>query len=232
MFMSKKPEKIIIEATDLHKIYYTGRIKLEAVSGVNLKVPSGGMIAIMGPSGCGKTTLLNCLSSLDDATSGEVKIDGQDLSSLNDNEKADLRANKMGFIFQSYNLLPVLSALENVELPLMVSGHNRKDARAKSKEALELVGLADWAQHRPPELSGGQSQRITIARSLINKPKIVFADEPTGNLDSKTSEQIMDLLCKLNKELKQTYVIVTHDSTIVKRADKIYEMESGKLRAV
>ena len=231
-FLLKDPDQIIIKAIDVHKIYYTGRIKLEALSGVNLKVPSGKMIAIMGPSGCGKTTLLNCLSTLDDVTSGKIEIEGQDLFSLSDNEKADLRSQKMGFIFQQYNLLPVLSALENVELPLMVSGHNRSDARTKAIEALELVGLSDWAQHKPPELSGGQSQRVTIARSLINKPKIVFADEPTGNLDSKTSGQIMDLLCKLNKDLKQTYVIVTHDSKIAKRADKIYEMESGKLKSI
>jgi putative ABC transport system ATP-binding protein len=219
----------IIEAIDVHKTYSTGKIQIEALRGVNLKIRAGDMVAIMGSSGCGKTTLLNCLSSLDEPTSGKTLIEGKDLSNLSDNQKSDMRAEKMGFIFQSYNLLPVLSALENVELPLMVGGFKKREARKKAYEALKLVGLEDWEHHKPAELSGGQQQRVTIARSLVNKPIIIWADEPTGNLDSKNSEQIMDLLCKLNKELDQTYILVTHDSKVASRADKIIKMENGRI---
>ncbi|UCH88834.1 MAG: ABC transporter ATP-binding protein [Thermoplasmata archaeon] len=227
--MKKTPGTLIIEATDLHKTYHTGKIQLEALKGVDLSVKAGEMVAIMGPSGCGKTTLLNCLSTLDVPSGGKVLIEGADLSALNEREKADLRANKMGFIFQSYNLLPILSAAENVELPLMVSGHNRNEARAKALEALELVDLTDWAQHKPSELSGGQQQRVTIARSLVNNPIIIWGDEPTGNLDLKNSQQIMKILKKLNNEQGQTYIIVTHDPNIARYADRTIKMESGKI---
>lgn len=219
----------IIEANNIFKIYDTGKVRVEALNGVNLKVRSGEMLAIMGSSGCGKTTLLNCLSTLDSLTEGTVLIEGMDLEKLSDNEKSDLRAKKMGFIFQSFNLLPVLSAVENVELPLMVGGMNRRAARTKASEALDKVGLSEWVYHKPAELSGGQQQRVAIARSLVNDPIIVWADEPTGNLDSENSGQVMDTLCKLNKDLDQTYVIVTHDSKVAGRADRIIRMESGKI---
>ena len=217
----------IIDAKDVHKTYDTGKIKVKALQGVNLKIEKGEMIAIMGPSGCGKTTLLNCLSGLDDLTEGTVIIEEQDVHAMKDNPRTEYRAKKMGFIFQSFNLLPVLTALENVELPLLVTGLTNKEAREKGEKALALVGLTEWKDHKPSELSGGQQQRVTIARSLVNNPTIVWADEPTGNLDSKNSQEIMDLILKLNKDNDQTFVIVTHDPAIGKMCQRIVEMKSG-----
>ena len=188
----------IITATGIHKIYDTGTVKVNALRGVNLTVERGEMVAIMGPSGCGKTTMLNCLSGLDEIESGQVVIDGVVLHDLPDDNRSDYRARNMGFVFQLYNLLPVLSAVENVELPLLVSGVRPAEARTRSMDLLELVGLSDRAQHLPGELSGGQRQRVTIARALVNNPSIVWADEPTGDLDSETASYIMDLMCKLN----------------------------------
>jgi putative ABC transport system ATP-binding protein len=217
----------IIDAKDVHKTYDTGKIQVKALKGVDLKIEKGEMIAVMGPSGCGKTTLLNCLSGLDDLTDGSVHLEGQDVHAMKDNPRTEYRAQKMGFIFQSFNLLPVLTALENVELPLLVGGMSNKEAREKGEKALALVGLTEWKDHKPSELSGGQQQRVTIARSLVNEPTIVWADEPTGNLDSKNSREIMDLLLKLNKENNQTFVIVTHDPAIGKMCQRVVEMESG-----
>jgi putative ABC transport system ATP-binding protein len=229
--MTKNQTSDIIEAVDVHKTYQTGKLDIEALRGVSLKVQTGEIIAIMGTSGCGKTTLLNCLSSLDDISSGKVMIEGKDLAALSDNAKADLRSKKMGFIFQSYNLLPVLSAVENVELPLMVGGFKRSEARKKAIESLELVGLDGREHHRPAELSGGQQQRVAIARSLINDPLIIWADEPTGNLDQENSGSIMELLSQLNKEHRQTYILVTHDPKVAKFADRTLKMESGRIVA-
>ncbi len=217
----------IIEAQNVVKTYDTGKIKVEALRGVNLMIEKGEMVAIMGPSGCGKTTLLNALSGIDDVDEGHITIEGKDLSVMSDNEKTDHRAKRMGFIFQAYNLMPVLTAVENVELPLLVSGVKRGVAREKALESLGTVGLTKWATHKPAELSGGQQQRVTIARSLVNEPAIVWADEPTGNLDSEISAQIMELLLKLNKKLDQTYVLVTHDPKVGKMADRIVRMENG-----
>lgn len=217
----------IIDAKDVHKTYDTGKIQVKALKGVNLKIERGEIIAIMGPSGCGKTTLLNCLSGLDDLTEGTVHLEGQDLHAMKDNPRTEYRALKMGFIFQSFNLLPVLTALENVELPLLVSGLSNKEAREQAEKSLALVGLTEWKDHKPSELSGGQQQRVTIARSLVNNPTIVWADEPTGNLDSKNSKEIMDLILQLNKENNQTFVIVTHDPAIGKICQRVIEMESG-----
>jgi putative ABC transport system ATP-binding protein len=185
------------------------------------------MVAVMGPSGCGKTTLLNCISGLDDLSGGEVYIRGRPLSKMSDRVRTKYRAEKIGFIFQSYNLLPVLTAAENVELPLLLSGKSPKDARKQAIESLRSVGLEEWQSHKPSELSGGQQQRVTIARSLVNKPEIVFGDEPTGNLDSEASKDVMLLLRKLNKENKQTFIIVTHDYNIGRMADKIVMMKDG-----
>ena len=175
--------RVIIKATDIHKTYMGGKIKVHALRGVNLTIQKGEMVTIMGPSGCGKTTLLNCLSGLDDVTRGTVEIEGKDLTSLSENERTAYRAHHMGFIFQFYNLLPVLTALENVELPLLISHEKPGIAHTKALDALQVVGLKGWENHRPAELSGGQRQRVTIARSLINDPLIVFGDEPTGDLD-------------------------------------------------
>jgi len=181
----------------------------------------------MGPSGCGKTTLLNCMSGLDDLSAGEVYINGKPLSQMKDRERTRYRAEKIGFIFQAYNLLPVLTSAENVELPLLLGGRSPKEARKLALEALRAVGLEEWSTHKPSELSGGQQQRVTIARSLVNRPEIVFGDEPTGNLDSESSKDIMALLRKLNKENKQTFIIVTHDYTVGRMADKIIMMKDG-----
>jgi putative ABC transport system ATP-binding protein len=217
----------IVSAKNIHKTYDTGKIKVKALRGVDIEIEKGEMVAIMGPSGCGKTTLLNCLSGLDDLTDGQVLIDGKDVHAMKDNARTDYRAKNMGFIFQSFNLLPVLTAVENVELPLLVSGVRLKEARKKAELALELVGLSEWKDHKPSELSGGQRQRVTIARSLVNEPTIVWGDEPTGNLDTENSNDVMELLIELNKKNKQTFVLITHDPSIGKRCQRTIEMESG-----
>jgi putative ABC transport system ATP-binding protein len=214
-------------AKALKKVYDTGKVKVEALRGVDLTVKEGEMVAVMGPSGCGKTTLLNCLSGLDDLTDGEVRIRGRPLTDMSDRERTRYRADKMGFIFQAYNLLPVLTAVENVELPLLLSGTSPKEARKLALESLDTVSLGDWRDHKPSELSGGQQQRVTIARSLVNKPEIVFGDEPTGNLDSEYSKEIMDLLKNLNKKNRQTFIIVTHDYNVGRMADRIVMMRDG-----
>ncbi|MFH1579178.1 MAG: ABC transporter ATP-binding protein [Thermoplasmatota archaeon] len=217
----------IIEVKAVKKTYDSGKVKVDALKGVNLSVKEGEMVAVMGPSGCGKTTLLNCVSGLDDLSEGEVYIRGKPLSKMSDRERTTYRAEKIGFIFQAYNLLPVLTSVENVELPLLISGTSPKEARKRALEALASVGLEDWQTHKPAELSGGQQQRVTIARSLVNKPEIVFGDEPTGNLDSEASKDIMDLLRKLNKQNKQTFIIVTHDYNVGHLADRIVVMKDG-----
>ncbi len=221
--------RTIIEAIGLRKVYDTGKVKVDALKGIDLAVARGEMVAIMGPSGCGKTTFLNCISGLDGFTAGDVIIEGVSITRMNDNRKTEYRAKRMGFIFQSYNLLPVLSAVENVELPLLVSGTRPKEARQRALRSLELVGLGDKAPQRPAELSGGQRQRVTIARSLVNDPAIVFADEPTGALDSESAGDIMDLLARLNREQGQTIVMVTHDPAVGARADRIVRFRDGAI---
>ncbi len=217
----------IIEVTGLVKTYDTGAVLVHALRGVDLSVQKGEMVAIMGPSGCGKTTLLNCISGIDDPTEGRILIEGTDLASLDDNSKTSYRAHRMGFIFQFYNLLPVLSAVENVELPLLVSGTPPAEGRERAIAALRRVGLEDWATHKPAELSGGQRQRVTIARALVNDPAIVWADEPTGDLDTKTADDIMSLMQELNREQQQTFVIVTHDPDIAARCHRTIHMVDG-----
>ena len=219
----------IVEAIDVVKTYHTGRVEVRALRGVSLSIRRGEMVAIMGPSGCGKTTLLNCLSGLDVIDSGRVIIDNTDLNTMSDNRKTEYRARNMGFVFQFYNLLPVLSAAENVELPLLVSGTSASDARKRALGALDTVHLADWAEHRPAELSGGQRQRVTIARALVNDPAIVWGDEPTGDLDSENAAEIMDLLGGLNRERQQTFVLVTHDPGIAQRTERIVRMSDGQV---
>ena len=219
----------IIEITDLVKTYETGEVQVRALRGVSLSVQPAEMVAIMGPSGCGKTTLLNTASGLDDPTGGSIFIEGTDLESLDDNTKTSYRAKRMGFIFQFYNLLPVLSSVENVELPLLVSGVAPSEARERAMAGLEQVGLTDWAAHRPGQLSGGQRQRVTIARALVNDPAIVWADEPTGDLDSVTANQIMDLLVDLNASHGQTFVLVTHGREIAERCHRIVHMRDGEI---
>ncbi len=222
-------QTMIIQAKNVKKIYRNGHLRVEALAGINMAIASGEMVAIMGQSGCGKTTLLNCLSGLDSVDEGDIFIRGDNLRDLSDNERTSYRARHMGFVFQDFNLLPVLTAVENVELPMLVSKVPSHKARKRALEVLDLVGLSDRAGHRPAELSGGQRQRVTIARALTNNPAIVWADEPTGNLDSETALEIMDLLATLNKENGQTFVIVTHALEVGHRADRIITMRDGHI---
>ena len=219
----------IIEATNVVKTYVSDNVEVRALRGVSLAVQPGEMLAIMGPSGCGKTTLLNSLSGLDEVDSGVISIAGQELARMNDKQKTAYRARNMGFVFQTYNLLPVLSAVENVELPLVVSGVDAAEARERAIAALELVGLPGRDNARPSQLSGGQRQRVTIARSLVNDPAIVWADEPTGALDSKTATEIIDLMVSLNQQRGQTFVIVTHDPGVGRRCHRIVRMSDGEI---
>lgn len=219
----------IIEARQVWKIYRSGYLRVEALRGIDMQVAEGEMVAIMGPSGCGKTTLLNCLAGLDSIDEGDIFIQGDNLRDLSDNERTTYRARHMGFVFQDFNLLPMLSAVENVELQMLVARVPGSKARKRALEMLDRVGLADRAHHRPAELSGGQRQRVTVARALTNDPAIVWADEPTGNLDSEAANDIMDLLSRFNRENGQTFVIVTHDLEVGKRTDRIIRMRDGSI---
>ena len=228
--MTKQTDaELAVDATGVHKTYDTGKVRVHALRGVDLKVKRGEMVAIMGPSGCGKTTLLNCLSGLDEVDAGEVLVEGVHLHHLPDDERSDYRARRMGYIFQLYNLLPVLSALENVELPLLVSGVSSREARRRALEMLDQVGLQDEAHRPPAELSGGQRQRVTVARALVNEPAVIWADEPTGDLDSETALGIMDLMCDLNRRNVQTFIVVTHAIEVGERADRIVRMRDGQI---
>jgi putative ABC transport system ATP-binding protein len=219
----------IVRADQVVKTYVTGKARFEALKNISLDIMPGEVVGVMGPSGCGKTTMLNCLSGLDSVTSGKVFIEGKDLAGMSDNVRTDYRARRMGFVFQVYNLLPVLNAVENTELPLLVSGMRPRHAREQAMEALRTVGLEQWAKHRPAELSGGQRQRVTIARSLVNDPAIVWADEPTGALDSKTAHEILDLMLDLNAQQGLTIVIVTHDPAVGRACQRIVEMRDGEI---
>jgi ABC-type lipoprotein export system ATPase subunit len=222
-----RDNNLIIQATGVQKTYHTSQVSVMALRGVNLSVLRGEMVAVMGPSGSGKTTLLNCLSGLDSADQGQIAIEGVSLSEMSDRERTAYRARRMGFVFQFYNLLPVLSAVENVELPLLVSGVRLGEARKRALEALATVGLARRANHRPAELSGGERQRTTIARALVNKPALVWADEPTGDLDSETASEIMDVLVDLNQKQQLTFILVTHDRGVGARCGRIVRMRDG-----
>jgi ABC-type lipoprotein export system ATPase subunit len=219
----------IVEARSVLKTYDTGKVEVHALRGITLGVGRGEMVAIMGPSGSGKTTLLNCLSGLDSIDEGDVLIEGVSLADMSDRERTDYRARRMGFVFQFYNLMPVLSSVENVELPLLVSGVSPKESRRKALDALELVALREWAEHVPDELSGGQRQRVTIARALVNDPAIVWADEPTGDLDSENADEIVALMRQLNQEHDLTFLIVTHDIGVGRKTDRIVRMVDGQI---
>ena len=223
--------EFLVEARNVHKVYDTSKVKVHALNGVSLAIARGEMVAIMGPSGCGKTTLLNCLSGLDAVDEGDVLIEGTSLKSMSDRERTDYRALRMGFVFQFYNLMPVLNAVENVELPLLVARRSQKESRTRALQALELVGLTDRAHHLPDELSGGQRQRVTIARALVNDPAVVWADEPTGDLDSESASEIVDLMRRLNLERGLTFLIVTHDNSVGERTDRIVHMLDGEVVA-
>jgi putative ABC transport system ATP-binding protein len=223
--MSASPP--IVDARSIVKTYDTGAVRVAALRGVDLVLARGEMVAIMGPSGCGKTTLLNCLSGLDSVDDGEILIEGTSLSEMSDRERTDYRARHMGFVFQFYNLMPVLSAVENVELPLLIARESARSARRRALDALELVGLGHRGDHVPDELSGGERQRVTIARSLVNDPAIVWADEPTGDLDSENAQEIVALLRQLNVERGLSFLIVTHDISVGRSTDRIVRMLDG-----
>ena len=218
-----------VAVTNVSKTYRLGKVSVTALGGVSLVVQAGEFLAVAGPSGSGKTTLLNLIGCLDTPTSGEITIDGEAIGRLTAGRRADLRARKLGFVFQTFNLIPVLTAWENVEYPLLLQ-RGRRDVAARVRGALEQVGLADRARHRPPELSGGQQQRVAIARALVTEPALVLADEPTANLDSRTGHEIVELMRWLNRERGTTFVFSTHDPRIVAAADRVLEISDGMLR--
>ncbi|HTT25722.1 MAG TPA: ABC transporter ATP-binding protein, partial [Thermoplasmata archaeon] len=198
------------------------------LQGIDVEIRRGEMVAIMGPSGCGKTTFLNCFSGLDEISRGTVTLEGVDIHSLKDAARSAYRARRSGFVFQSYNLLPILSAVENVEMPLLIGGQSLKESRARATEILKELGLGDRLEHRPSELSGGQQQRVSLARALVSRPAIVWADEPTGNLDEEGSTQVTYLLRELNQKFQQTIVVVTHDPDVARSCDRTLRMRDGR----
>ena len=224
-------QEAVIVSDGLVKTYQMGDVQVNALGGVSLEIGRGEVVAIMGPSGSGKSTLMNILGCLDRPTSGEYILDGESVSRLTDDQLASVRNRKVGFIFQSFNLLPRASALINVELPLRYAGGNQ-DRRERARQALQAVGLGDRMNHRPSELSGGQQQRVAIARALVNNPAILMADEPTGNLDSKSGKEIMDLLLSLNRERNATVIIVTHDPGIAAQTQRVIRLRDGLLETV
>lgn len=219
----------VVDARDLTKVYQMGEVEVHALRGLSLKIRQGEVIAIMGPSGSGKSTLMNMLGCLDRPTSGEYLLDGENVSQMSDNQLADIRNRKVGFVFQSFNLLPRSTALTNVELPLRYSRSNGRDRHKLAKEALVSVGLEDRISHRPNELSGGQQQRVAIARAIVNRPSIIMADEPTGNLDTRSGDEIMELLLNLNKERGTTLIVVTHDPEIAEQTQRVVTILDGRV---
>jgi putative ABC transport system ATP-binding protein len=225
----RKPEsKEILVSDGVRKIYRSGADSIVALHGLDLVVPHGQFLAVMGPSGSGKTTLLNCVSGLDDIDSGRVLVDGLSIHELSDKERTKHRAREMGFIFQAFNLIPVFTATENVELPLLLAGVRERDARVRARETLTRVGLGHRLDRRPMELSGGEQQRVAVARALAGTPRIVWADEPTGNLDSEMAAAVIDLLGELHRE-GLTIVLVTHDPTVAANADRLITVRDGRL---
>jgi putative ABC transport system ATP-binding protein len=221
------PEAVVV-GRDVWKTYGTGETEVNALRGLNIQINRGEILAIMGPSGCGKTTFLNCFSGLDDISKGHVLIEGTDIHAMPDNQKSEYRARRTGFVFQSYNLLPILTAEENVEMPLLIAGRGAKEARTAAQQILTQMGLGERLRHRPAELSGGQQQRVSLARALVAHPAIVWADEPTGNLDAEGSHEVIKLLRQLNQQFQQTMVVVTHDASVAEGCDRTLRMRDGQ----
>ncbi len=219
----------VIEVKKLHKIYKTGEVEVHAVRGIDLQIEQGEFTAIVGPSGSGKTTLLNLIGGLDEPTEGRVIIDGTDITQLKDNQLIDFRLWNIGFVFQAYNLIPVLTAKENIEFIMHLQGKNKEERERRALELLQEVGLADRANSRPSQLSGGQQQRIAVARALASKPKFVLADEPTANLDSVATTNLLELMEQLNREENMTFVFATHDSRVIEKAHRIIRIEDGQV---
>ena len=219
----------MIETEELKKTYKQGSLKVKAVDNVNLKISDGEFTAIVGPSGSGKTTLLNCIGGLDNPTSGKVIIDGELISSYSSDQMIKFRLNNIGFVFQSYNLIPVLTAKENIEMVMLMQGYNKQDMEKRSSDLLNEVGMGDMSNRRPAELSGGQQQRVAVARSLASKPKFILADEPTANLDSKSTAKLLDIMSRLNKQENITFVFSTHDQRVIDRARRVVTLEDGKI---
>lgn len=218
----------LISLSDIHKTYEMGQTQVRALDGVSLEIRKGDYLAVMGPSGSGKSTLMNLIGCLDTPTSGSYLLKSREISTLGDDELARIRNREIGFVFQTFNLLPRADALQNVELPLVYSGMSRRDRRERAQRALEAVGLGDRMGHRPNEMSGGQRQRVAIARALVNEPSILLADEPTGNLDSRTGEEIMALIDRLHRE-GNTIILVTHEDDLAKRAERVIRLRDGKI---
>lgn len=221
-------DNIVVDARDITKVYTMGEVKVHALRGLSVQIKRGEIVGIMGPSGSGKSTLMNIIGCLDRPTSGEYYLDGESVGAMTDNQLADIRNRKVGFVFQTFNLLPRASALANVILPLRYSD-TTADHQTLAREALENVGLGDRMDHRPNELSGGQQQRVAIARALVNDPAMIMADEPTGNLDTKTGDEVMNLLLSLNEELGTTLIVVSHDPEIVHLTERIIHIRDGKV---
>ena len=217
----------LIYLNEVVKDYYLGETIVHALKGVTLQIDEGEFVAVWGPSGSGKTTLLNLIGAIDEPTVGHVRLKGQKISMLSDDQKSDLRNEMIGFIFQNFNLVPVLSALENVMLPLQIRGVSTGEVKKRSMQRLDQVGLADYVQHRPDKLSGGQHQRVAIARALVSNPSLVIADEPTANLDTQTAMKIMELMRELNKKEGATFIFSTHDQRILGQVDRLIQLEDG-----
>jgi putative ABC transport system ATP-binding protein len=218
---------LIVDARGVRKVYRNGS-EVEALKGIDVQIERGELLAVIGPSGSGKTTLLNCLSGLEHIDEGQILVDGNNLAQLSDDDRTDYRAKSMGFVFQAFNLLPVLTAEENVEIPMLLLGSTSREARARALETLDQVGLAPRASHRPDQLSGGEQQRVAVARALVHRPAVVWADEPTGNLDSESTKGILDLLLRLNAD-GQTIVMVTHNPQVAEAAARTITMRDGEI---
>ncbi len=227
--MSQDSKAPMIEVSKATKTYYRGKEKVEVLKGLSLDIAEGSFEALMGPSGSGKSTLLNLIAGLDTATAGAVRVAGADLGALSEGERAKWRSQNVGFVFQTFNLIPVLTALENVELPLLLTKLSSAERKKRAETALKVVGLAERMKHYPRELSGGQEQRVTIARAIVTDPRLIVADEPTGDLDRENAQEILNLLCKLNEEFNKTIIMVTHDPAAAERAKIVHRLDKGVL---